>query len=166
MFMKLPVLYIQSIEFSDRESVMFQNVKVKDWMTSNVITTRRNTSISSAHQIMRENNIRRLPVVEDGKLIGIITIGDVREASPSDATTLSIWELNYLWAQLTVEKIMTRNIMSVKLDTPIIDAAEMMLEHKVSGLPVVDDGGVLMGIITESDIFRMLVRSRVPKVSL
>jgi CBS domain-containing protein len=145
---------------------MFQNVKVKDWMTSNVITTRRNTSISSAHQIMRENNIRRLPVVEDGKLIGIITIGDVREASPSDATTLSIWELNYLWAQLTVEKIMTRNIMSVKLDTPIIDAAEMMLEHKVSGLPVVDDGGVLMGIITESDIFRMLVRSRVPKVSL
>jgi acetoin utilization protein AcuB len=61
---------------------------------------------------------------------------------------------------------MTRNIMSVKLDTPIIDAAEMMLEHKVSGLPVVDDGGVLMGIITESDIFRMLVRSRVPKVSL
>jgi len=141
---------------------MFENVLVKDWMTSNVVTTRRNTSISSAHQIMRENKIRRLPVVEDGKLVGIITIGDVREASPSDATTLSIWELNYLWAQLTVEKIMTRNVMSVKVDTPIIDAAELMLEHKVSGLPVVDEDGSLVGVITESDIFRMLVRSRVP----
>ena len=145
---------------------MFEDVKVKDWMTSNVITTRRNTSISSAHQIMRENNVRRLPVVEDGQLIGIITIGDVREASPSDATTLSIWELNYLWAQLTVEKIMTRNVMSVKVDTAMIDVAELMLEHKVSGLPVIDESGTLVGVITESDIFRMLVRSRTPKVSL
>lgn len=144
---------------------MFENVKVKDWMTSNVITTRRNTSISSAHQIMRENKVRRLPVVEDGKLVGIITIGDVREASPSDATTLSIWELNYLWAQLTVEKIMTRNVMTVTVDTPIIDAAELMLEHKVSGLPVIDDSNTLVGVITESDIFRMLVRSRTPKVN-
>lgn len=143
---------------------MFEDVFVKDWMTSNVITTRRNTSISSAHQIMRENKVRRLPVVEDNKLVGIITIGDVREASPSDATTLSIWELNYLWAQLTVEKIMTRNVMTVKLETPIVDAAELMLEHKVSGLPVVDDNGNLVGVITESDIFRMLVRSRAPKV--
>lgn len=144
---------------------MFEDVKVKDWMTSSVISTRRNTSISSAHQIMRENNIRRLPVVEDNKLVGIITIGDVREASPSDATTLSIWELNYLWAQLTVEKIMTRNVLTVKVDTPIVDAAELMLEHKVSGLPVLDDSGALVGVITESDIFRMLVRSRVPNIT-
>ena len=142
---------------------MFEDVQVKDWMTSNVITTRRNTSISSAHQIMRDNKVRRLPVVEDGKLVGIITIGDVREASPSDATTLSIWELNYLWAQLTVEKVMTRNVRTVKVDTPIVDAAELMLEHKVSGLPVVDDRGMLVGVITESDIFRMLVRSRIPQ---
>jgi acetoin utilization protein AcuB len=145
---------------------MFEKTKVSEWMTGNVITTRRNTSISSAHQIMRENNVRRLPVVEDGKLIGIITIGDVREASPSDATTLSIWELNYLWAQLTVEKVMSRNVYAVRPDSLMLDAAELMLEHKVSGLPVLNENNELVGIITESDIFRMLVRTRAPKVSV
>jgi CBS domain-containing protein len=142
---------------------MFNAVKVSDWMTKNVITTTRQTPISHAHQVMSEKNIRRLPVVENGKLLGIVTIGDVREASPSDATTLSIWELNYLWAQLTVEKIMTRNLLTVAPETPILDAAEMMLEHKVSGLPVVDEDKNLVGIITESDIFRMLVRTRTPQ---
>lgn len=145
---------------------MFENIKVRDWMTKNVITTRRNTSISSAHQIMRENNIRRLPVVENGKLVGLISLGDVREASPSDATTLSIWELNYLWAQLVVDKVMTINVYTVKPDTSILDAAELMLEHKISGLPVIDADGSLVGILTESDVFRMLVRSRTPKVSM
>ncbi len=145
---------------------MFENIKVGDWMTKNVITTRRNTSISSAHQIMRENNIRRLPVVENGKLVGLISLGDVREASPSDATTLSIWELNYLWAQLVVDKVMTINVYTVKSDTSILDAAELMLEHKISGLPVIDADGSLVGILTESDVFRMLVRSRTPKVSI
>jgi CBS domain-containing protein len=145
------------------EVYMFDDVKVSDWMTSNVVTTRRQTSISSAHQMMRENNVRRLPVVEDGKLVGIITIGDVREASPSDATTLTIWELNYLWAQLTVEKVMTRSVFTVKADTPLLDAAEIMLEHKISGLPVINDEGTLVGVITESDIFRMLIRARAPR---
>jgi acetoin utilization protein AcuB len=73
--------------------------------------------------------------------------------------TLSIWELNYLWAQLTVEKVMTRDIKSLTPDTPILDAAEMMLENKISGIPVID-GGKVVGIVTESDIFRMLVRMR------
>ena len=145
---------------------MFEKTKVSEWMTKNVITTRRNTSISSAHQVMRENNVRRLPVVEDGKLLGIITIGDVREASPSDATTLSIWELNYLWAQLTVEQVMSRTIYPVTPESLMLDAAEMMLEHKVSGLPVLNENDELVGIITESDIFRMLVRTRAPKVSV
>jgi len=139
---------------------MFENITVKEWMTSDVITVKPGTRISEAHQIMKEKGIRRLPVVENNRLMGIITIGDVREASPSDATTLSIWELNYLWAQLTVEKVMTTNVITVKATTPILDAAELMLEHKISGLPVVNDQGVLAGVITESDIFRMLVRSR------
>jgi acetoin utilization protein AcuB len=142
---------------------MFNTVKVSDWMTKHVVTTTRQTPISNAHQVMSEKNIRRLPVVENSKLIGIVTIGDVREASPSDATTLSIWELNYLWAQLTVEKIMTRNVLTVTPETSILDAAEIMLEHKVSGLPVVDEDRNLVGIITESDIFRMLVRTRTPQ---
>jgi len=99
-----------------------------------------------------------LPVSEDGKLVGIITIGDVREASPSDATTLSIWELNYLWAQLTVEKVMSTKIMTATPESSIYDVSKIMLESKVSGLPVTDNAGNLMGIITESDIFKMIVK--------
>lgn len=139
---------------------MLETIKVRDWMTSPVITVPPNLSISSAHQLMKDNGIRRLLVVENDRLVGIVTLGDIREASPSDATTLSIWELNYLWAQLTVERVMSRKLLSIKPDAPILDAAEIMLDHKVSGLPVLDDGGNLIGIVTESDIFRMLVKSR------
>lgn len=139
---------------------MLENVLVREWMTSPVITIAPNTPISQAHQIMKSNNVRRLPVLDGNKLVGIITIGDVREASPSDATTLSIWELNYLWAQLTVERCMSRKLITITEDAPILDAAELMLEHKISGLPVVSKGGQLVGMLTESDIFRMLVKSR------
>lgn len=139
---------------------MFENVTVQDWMTSPVYTIRPQTPISEAHQIMKDKKVRRLPVLRGDDLVGIITIGDVREASPSQATTLSIWELNYLWAQLTVESIMTKEVKTVAPDTPMLDAAEMMLEHKVSGLPVMDKHHKLVGIVTESDIFRMLVKSR------
>lgn len=145
---------------------MFDNVSVKQWMTSDVVTIARNVSLSEAHKLMKEKNIRRLPVVDGKKLVGLVTLGDVREASPSDATTLSIWELNYLWAQLVVEKVMTRNLYTVTAEAPIIDAAELMLEHKISGLPVVDAQNNLVGVITESDIFRMLVRSRSPQKSV
>ena len=138
---------------------MFENILVKDWMITPVITIEASSPISAAHHLMKNNNIRRLPVIKNDKLVGLVTIGDVREASPSDATTLSIWELNYLWAQLTAEKIMTHNLLTVTPDTPILDAAEMMLEKKVSGLPVVE-GKKLVGMLTESDIFRMLIKSR------
>jgi len=96
-------------------------------------------------------------VDENGHLVGIVTLGDVREASPSDATSLSIFELNYLLARLTVDKIMTRKVITVTPDTPIYEAARLMLEHKIGGLPVVENGRVV-GIITESDIFKMVVR--------
>lgn len=139
---------------------MLENVMVREWMTAPVITVSPTTSISSAHQMMKENGIRRLPVVENDRLVGIVTIGDVREASPSDATTLSIWELNYLWAQLTVERVMSRKVLTVTPDVCILDAAQIMLDHKVSGLPVVEEQNKLVGILTESDIFRMLVKSR------
>ena len=138
---------------------MFENILVKDWMVTPVITIEASSPISAAHHLMKNNSIRRVPVIKDDKLVGIVTIGDVREASPSDATTLSIWELNYLWAQLTAEKIMTHNVLTTTPDTSILDAAEMMLEEKVSGLPVVD-GDKLVGMLTESDVFRMLIKSR------
>ncbi|MCB9437541.1 MAG: CBS domain-containing protein [Anaerolineales bacterium] len=141
---------------------MLEDIKVSEWMTSPVQTVTPETPISEAHQMMKERKIRRLPVVDHhGKLVGIVTIGDIREASPSDATTLSIWELNYLWAQLTINKVMTRNPMTIGADAAILDAAQIMLEKKVSGLPVVDDAGKLVGILTESDVFRMLVKSRI-----
>lgn len=144
---------------------MLENVRVREWMTTPVVTVSPSTPISSAHQIMKQNSIRRLPVVEHDRLVGIVTVGDIREASPSDATTLSIWELNYLWAQLTVEKVMSRKVITIQSDMEIVDAAQIMLEHKVSGLPVVDEFGKLVGILTESDIFRMLVKSRVREVA-
>jgi CBS domain-containing protein len=144
---------------------MLENVMVNEWMTTPVISVTPATAISTAHQMMKEKGIRRVPVVEDERLVGIVTIGDVREASPSDATTLSIWELNYLWAQLTIERVMTRKVVTVRPDVCILDAAQLMLDHKVSGLPVVDEQGKLVGILTESDIFRMLVKSRTETVA-
>lgn len=140
---------------------MFEEILVRDWMTQPVYTALPTTPVETAHKIMKEKKIRRLPVVHEGQLIGIVTLGDVREASPSDATTLSIWELNSLWSQLTVEKIMTSNVVTLSPEDPILDAAQLMLKHKISGLPVVE-GDRLVGMVTESDIFRMLMRTRRP----
>lgn len=139
---------------------MFDDVYVKDWMTEEVISVAPDTPIATAHQIMKSNGIRRLPVVDDKRLVGIITIGDVREASPSEVTSLSIWELNYLWSQLTVEKVMTKDPITARLNSSIFEVARTMLEDKVSGLPVTDGHGSLVGIITESDIFKMIVKKR------
>jgi CBS domain-containing protein len=131
---------------------------VKVWMTKNVITASADTSLPEAHQIMMDNNIRRLPIVEkNGHLIGIVTLGDVRGAQPSEATSLSIWEMNYLLASLKLSKIMTPGPVTIEPDATIGEAARLMLENKVSGLPVVDEDGRLLGIITESDIFSMVV---------
>ncbi len=139
---------------------MYETIYVRDWMTKEVVTVTPDSLLAEAHQIMKRNEIRRLIVIgEKQEVIGIITIGDVRQARPSDVTTLSIWEMNYLWSQLTIKKIMTRDPFTTTPDTPIIDVAEMMYKHKVSGLPVLDDGK-LVGVITESDIFKMLIAQR------
>ncbi|MGV2433997.1 MAG UNVERIFIED_CONTAM: CBS domain-containing protein [Anaerolineae bacterium] len=87
--------------------------KVQNWMSQEVVSVTPKTSIARATITMNEHFIRRLPVVNDGKLVGIVTKGDLREAQPSDATSLSIWELNYLLADLTVDKIMTRNVLTI-----------------------------------------------------
>lgn len=139
--------------------MQLKDILIRDWMTTEVITIPPDTPITQAHQIMKKNHIRRLPVVDNETLKGIVTIGDVREASPSGATTLSIWELNYLWSQLAVKDVMSNRIMTITADEPMINAAKLMLENKVSGLPVVDGDNKVVGIITESDVFRMLVKS-------
>ena len=134
-----------------------KNQFVKDWMTRDLVVISSKTTLPEAYKIMKERRIRRLPVVDGGKLAGILTLGDVREASPSDATSLSIYELNYLLAKLSVDRIMTRKVLSVGPDTTIREAARMMLENKIGGLPVVEIGKVV-GMLTESDIFRMVVQ--------
>lgn len=133
------------------------DLHVKDWMTRRVITVDPRTSLPDAHKLMRTNNIRRLPVVERGKLVGIVTRSDIREASPSEATTLSIWEMHYQLSKLSVGVIMTKDPYTVTPDTTIKDAAKLMYTYKFGGLPVVNDAGELQGIMTESDIFRILI---------
>ena len=130
---------------------------VKDWMSTEVITAGPNTTLPEAHQLMVNEEIRRLPVVKNGRLVGIVTLGDVRGAEPSPATSLSIWELNYLLAKLTLSQIMTADPITIAPTATIGEAARLMLENRVSGLPVVDEAGDLVGIITESDIFSMVV---------
>ncbi len=130
---------------------------VKDWMTRDVLTITPDTTLPEAHRLMIQNQIRRLPVMENGRLVGIITRGDVRGAEPSGATTLSIWELNYLISNLKVGQIMTTDPLTISQDATIGEAARLMMDNKISGLPVVDDDGKVAGIITESDIFRLIV---------
>jgi acetoin utilization protein AcuB len=132
-------------------------ITVKEWMAQPVVSVTPDTPVADAYNMMMQKSIRRLPVVEHERLVGIVTLGDLREARPSPATSLSIYELNYLLAKLTVGQVMTHNPLTVSPHTPIPTAARIMMEHKVSGLPVVDEEKRPVGIITESDIFRMLI---------
>ena len=131
---------------------------VRDWMTTDVITINPDMTLPEAHQLMTNEEIRRLPVVDKrDRLVGIVSIGDVRSAEPSPATSLSIWELNYLLSTLTIGKIMTAHPFTIAPAATRAEAARMMLEHRVRGLPVVDEEHRVIGIITESDIFAMVV---------
>ena len=132
---------------------------VKDWMTGDVITVASDMSLTEAHRLMTDNKIRRLPVVKNDHLVGIVTRGDVREARPSDATSLTIWEVNYLISKLKIKDIMAPNPISILPDATLAEAAQLMLDNKFSGLPVVDSNKKVIGIITESDIFRMVVQA-------
>ena len=128
---------------------------VKDHMTAPVISISASTSLAETHKIMAESKVRRLPVVDGERLVGIVSLNDVLEAKPSDASSLSIWELNYLVANLKIKDIMCSTVFSIAPDATIGDAARMMLDKKFSGIPVTENDK-LIGIITESDIFRML----------
>ena len=135
---------------------MNNKLLVRDWMTEALITITPQTTLPEAQRIMFEHKIRRLPVMNAGKLVGIVTLGDIREAKPSDATTLSIYELNYLMDKLTAKDFMTPNPIIINPDATIAEAARLMVEHKVGGLPVVDHDK-LVGIITETDLCRLLM---------
>lgn len=134
-----------------------KNFLVKDWMTKEVYTAEPKTRMLEAHKLMREKGIRRMPVVRGGKVVGIMTRSDVRSAQPSSATTLNVWEMNYLLAELRVRDVMSKEVVTIRPEDTIKLAAELMHERRIGALPVVDEKGKLVGIITESDIFRVLI---------
>lgn len=131
---------------------------VKNWMTREVVTVTPETTLAEAEELMLKYGIRRMPVVDHTHLIGIVTKGDLREADPSSVTSLSSWEINEIRAKVKVGQLMTAKPKTILQDATINEAAQVMLKSKVSGLPVVDEAGKLVGIITESDIFRMVVQ--------
>ena len=133
-------------------------MRIRDMMTKNPITVDSETLVLDAQKIMKENNIRRLPVVDKGKLVGMITKHDLLEASPSPATSLSIHELNYLLSKMKVKEIMKKNPLTLTPDTPFEEALRIGQEKKVGSFPIVDKGKVV-GIATESDIVRFLTRA-------
>jgi CBS domain-containing protein len=130
--------------------------RVANWMSTPPILVRPTTTLADAQRIMEHRKVRRLPVVQDGHLIGVVSWGDLRAALPSAATTLSVHEWRALLEQATVAECMTRDPIAITPDTPVLDAAQCMLDHKIGGLPVVEHGRVV-GVITESDLFRLLV---------
>jgi acetoin utilization protein AcuB len=130
---------------------------VGERMTRNPVTILETASIDDGIHLMRERRVRRLPVLDSsGKMVGIVSDKDLLHAAPSPATSLSVYELHYLLARLTIKQVMSSPVISVTADTPIEEAAAVMADHKIGGLPVVD-GGALVGIITETDIFKILV---------
>lgn len=133
-------------------------MKVKDRMTTQVITVDMDTSITEAFRLMKENDIRRLPVLEKGKPVGIITLTDLNQASPSSATSLSIHELNYLLAKTKIKDVIPKKqqLITVSPEAYIETAAKLMRQNTVSGLPVIENGK-LVGIITETDLFDSLI---------
>lgn len=131
---------------------------VRNWMTSDVITVREDTPMMQASVIMKENKIRSLPVVNGpGKLVGILSDRDLRDASPSKATTLDVYELNYLLSTISVKGLMTTDPVFVRPDETVEFAAMLMLENTISSLPVINHADSLVGIITQTDVFKALI---------
>jgi acetoin utilization protein AcuB len=130
---------------------------VGERMTHPAVTISDDTSIDRALRVMRESKVRRLPVLDrHGKLVGIVSEKDLLYASPSPATTLSAQEAAYLLSRLTVRQVMAKELVTVTEDTPLEEAARIMADNRVGGVPVVRDGQVV-GIITETDIFKILL---------
>ncbi len=130
---------------------------VRKRMTPKPITITPHTSVSDALREMREKKVRRLPVLDDqGKLVGIVSDSDLLYASPSPATSLSVWEIHDLLYRLTVDHVMTRDIVTVTEDTTLEEAARLMADRRIGGLPVMR-GDTLVGIITETDVFKALL---------
>jgi acetoin utilization protein AcuB len=133
-------------------------MKVKHWMTKDPLTVSPDTLAVEAQKIMKENKIRRLPVVDKGKLVGMVTFRNLIEAAPSSATSLSIHELNYLIMKIKIKDLMKKNVITVSPEDTVIDAIVRGVEKGIGGFPVVDEQGRLVGIVTETQIARAMIQ--------
>jgi acetoin utilization protein AcuB len=131
---------------------------VREIMSKSPITVPRDTPVLDARNLMVKEHIRHLLVMDDALLTGIVTDRDIRLNLPSQATTLAVWEINYLLTKLTVGDVMSRSVLTIGPYRDARDAARLMLDHKIGALPVVDTGR-LIGIVTETDLLRAFVAS-------
>lgn len=134
-------------------------MRVDQWMNRDLVTVGPDESFRTAMHLIRQKGIRHLPVVEGKRLVGIVTDRDLRQASPSGATSLSIHELHYILEKLCIREIMTRQVVTIRPDQTVEDAALLLLGHRIGGLPVVQ-GEELVGIITETDILQAFLQLR------
>ncbi|MFC1531792.1 CBS and ACT domain-containing protein [Thermodesulfobacteriota bacterium] len=130
---------------------------VKNWMSKGVITVDVDDSMSNATRTMKEHNIGMLPVMKKDKLVGVITDRDLKRASASDATSLEIHELLFLLSEIKVDEIMSKDPITVSPDFTVEETAEILMKNKISGVPVVDKGDKVVGVITQNDLFKVLI---------
>lgn len=130
---------------------------VKNWMSKPVITTNVDDSMEKTIKLLKKHNIKMLPVLEKNKLVGILTDRDLKRASASDATTLDIHELLYLLSKIRVKNIMTKDPITVPSDYTVEETADVLLKNKISGVPVVNHNKKVVGIITQTDLFKVLI---------
>ena len=132
-------------------------MQVKNWMSPEVLTVKEDTPVIEVIRILTEHDIRHLPVTRNGQLAGMITERDVKDASPSKVSTMTDKELHFLLAEMKAKNIMTPDPVTIRSDQTMEVAAVKMLEHKITGLPVVNREGNLVGIISQGDVFRVLI---------
>ncbi|ABK16010.1 CBS and ACT domain-containing protein [Syntrophobacter fumaroxidans] len=130
---------------------------VKNWMSKTVVTIEEDDSMQHAMSLMKEHKIRMLPVVARGKLVGVVSDTDLKRASASDATTLDMHELLYLISKIKVQDIMTKTPITVSQNFTVEETAELLMRKKISGCPVLDDDGLVVGVITRDDLFKVLI---------
>lgn len=130
---------------------------VRGRMSSPVITIGEQMPVMEALDLMRKKSIRRTPVLNKaGEMVGIVSDKDLLNAGPSDATSLSVWEINYLLSRLVVKEVMSRKVLTIEANTPIEEAAYVMAQNKIGGLPVMENGQ-MVGLITETDLFKVFL---------
>lgn len=129
---------------------------VGERMSHPVISVSPETPIHDALVMFKKEHIRRAPVIKNGKLVGIVSERDLLNASPSPVTSLSVWEMNYLLSKVTVKQVMSKKVRTIDVNTPIEEAARIMADFKIGGVPVMRSGAIA-GIITETDLFKIFL---------